>query len=466
MVDIKAVERELDALGEEAVYAFRRSIKAYPDLQGAYFELAKLYEEREDDEHAAGVMKALAAHDPDCLAAALWLARHYLAQDDPAGSERYVRTVTRLRPRDPDTVNLGWNQALAMVRGLAIKRQFEAARTELTRAVGTVPPGVEPYVLDVLRAAIEFKARNAEAANQHVKAALGKVEEPTPIWLLMSGNLARMRVAREYKKEFDDRFKKAIKRPVTSESAGHMAQFLFEMKIDKVRYTGLATQEKLFLKKLDRAARIEWREADLRQVCEFLESLSRHDELHMELVEIGLEYFRDIPHYHYWCGMEETNKGPRLAQIEFALESLSHAIELHENGPVKLSLEQIAKARESLSLIKDYQERWADMGSLYHEDDFDEDDFDEDEARGPGLLGEGVGTVERVSDHDITRVIEAMPPEVRMALDLLAAGTGESIEDAVHAVLTSDGASASDGAGTQRSTKAGKKKTGKKKRRK
>lgn len=153
--DLEAKEDLLDAAAKH----YCQSIEACPRLEESYLELAKLYEENEEVDKAAKIMEKLTRQDPDCFEAMIWLAHLYLSQDEPAKSERHVEAVRRLRPRDPRCVLLAWNQKVTMIRCLAIKRQFEAARQEIREADETAPPDLELYTLDLLRAGSSSRRR-------------------------------------------------------------------------------------------------------------------------------------------------------------------------------------------------------------------------------------------------------------------------------------------------------------------
>jgi len=357
-----------------------------------------------------------------------------------------------LRPRDPRCATLAWNQKVAMIRCLTIKRQFEAARQELCEAAEIAPPDVEPYTLDLMRAGIEFKKKNVDAANQHVDAALANLDEPTPIWMQMSSTAARMRVAREFKKTFDERFKKDIKKSPCSASAGRMAKFLLGIKVAKANYTGRATQEKLLIQYLKRALDIEWEEGDLRHVCQFLTQLPRQRGLLEDFIDTGIECFPQIPHFYFWAGMQQFEGGPFFCDMDEAIELLDTAIELHDEGDVKLSEAEIETARSTLSTVKDYREQRqafsvaAPLGFDDEEYDFDDDDdyYDEEEDFGDevgfGPMGEALeeGLADAgIDDATLARLESTMPPEIRRNLEQAAAMAGMDPSEALRVMIGS-----------------------------
>ncbi len=356
-------EAERKEVRQRAAKHYRASIRSCPDLQDAYLDLVDLHEQDEELSKAASVMEKLARQDPDCFEARMWLANYHLSEDEPEKSEPHVQAVKRLRPRDPRCDALTWNQQLTMVRCLTIKRKFQAAREQLEAAVQAAPVGLEPYEFDLLRAGIAFKAKDQAIAGEHLNAALAQVEDPTPLWMHMSGLSARMRVAREFKKTFDDNFKKAINSPPVSISAGRMSRFLLSIKANKANYTGRATQERLLLEYLKRSLDISWQQEDLRDVCKFLESVPRRFALRSKLIERGLVCFPEVPHFHCWAGLLEQQSGPFLCDIHRAVDCIEKGLALHNQGEIKLSQEELDRIRPALSMLKDVLELTSHMAA-------------------------------------------------------------------------------------------------------
>ncbi len=76
------------------------------------------------------------------------------------------------------TANLLWNQRVAMVRACAKQRKFAMARQEWESLAQHLPSDADSYWLDLLRAAIEYKANNVEEADRYVAAAEAKAAGP------------------------------------------------------------------------------------------------------------------------------------------------------------------------------------------------------------------------------------------------------------------------------------------------
>lgn len=423
-------------LRDAAARHYRESILSCPGLQASYLELAQLHEENDEVDKAAKTMEKLVRQDPECFEAVIWLAHYYLSQDNPGDSERHVKAAQRLRPRDPRCAVLAWNQKMTMIRRLAISRQFEAARQEIAQAAEMAPPSVEPYTLDLIRAGVEFKAKNLEAAHAQVDAAVAKVEQPTAIWVQMSGLAARMRVAREFKKEFDDRFKRDIAKTPTCESAGRMARFLAGIKVSKANYTGRATHERLLINYLRRAVTLPWNQFDLRSVCVFLEQLPRQNDLRRDFIQTGVEQFPRAPHFHYWAGMQEVARGPRFCNLEQAITCLQKAIDLNQTSDLKLPEGELENARSALSMVKDVQEQeqaFAAGSPFYLDDDeYDDDDFDDDDDDDDYAADD---LPPELDDAAIAALASTMPPEIKKKMEEIARMMGVGPREAFRQLL-------------------------------
>jgi len=444
-------EQEHEALRRRAVRHYRKSIETCPELTDSYLELAGLHARYEETKQAAGVMEKLAKRDPDCFEAALWVATYYVAEGAPDKAEPYVAAARRLRPRDPRCASLAWNQTVTRARTFAIARKFDEAHRALDQAGQAVPPETEPYTLDLLRAGIELKAKNLDAAERHIETALAKVDEPLPVWMQLETVAARMRVASKLKKQYGDRFKADIENPPSSASAGRMANFLYGMKVSQANYSGRATHERLLLRYLRRAVHaVEWRNADLRNVCRLLRNLPRQFGLLEQFVEVGLDCFPDDPHFHYWAGMGEMADGPFFCDMPEAVERLETAISLHDEGQIKLDSEDLEQARNSLSLVKDHLERseaFAGGGPFaiddeeddYFEDEDYEDEDYEDEDYGLGDLSPGgrrQGLPPELDEDEMLEIIgSTMPPEIRRMLERIAQMNGLDPDEALRLVL-------------------------------
>ncbi|MEO8499187.1 MAG: tetratricopeptide repeat protein, partial [Planctomycetota bacterium] len=374
-------DEEIDGLRHSAAGFLRQSIEACPGLTAAYRELAGLHDEAEEHDKAATVFKKLLKQVPDDFDAQVWLARYYLERDEPEKAEPYTAAARRLKPRDPQCVALAWTQQVTTVRCLAKKRKLDEARAELKKLHEIRPADVGLYVLDAIAAAVEFKAKNLDAANKFVDDAVARLEEPTAVWLQMSCTAARYGLPREIKKQFDERFKAAIQQRPTSQTAGMLAKFLASLKVNQINYTGRATQERLAIAYLDQDVDMTWDEKDLCHVCDFLSLLPRQNRLYKEFVTRGVGQFGHSPRLLFHAGAIEMQRGPYGCDVDKARHHFRTAIECNGQASLPMLSGQVEWARESLGRLEEIAERTRHSGSPFgsYDDDGDDDDSYDDE---------------------------------------------------------------------------------------
>ena len=447
-----------DRLVRAAIRYFERSIAVCPQLESSYLHLVKHYEQSEEIEKAAGVMKNLIKSQPDSFEAASWMASYQLSKDNPGEAAGYLRTAQRLRPRDPLIAALTWNQKLTMARGLVLKRQFEAARQEINDAAELNSADNDPCALDLFRAGIELKAGNPDGAQLHLDTALAKLEESAFIWMQMS-LAAILRLETSVRREFDDRLSKEITKPVTSDTAGRIARFLVRMRTTQTAYVGRAGHERLLTKYLKRAEEISWQAEDLKSVCEFLRYFPTQKRFRSDLLDLGVAKFPIVPHFAYWVGMELLHR-QHTAQNELRIEeSFSSAIRNHNSGPSKLTAQELEIAMTNLSTVKDrieQQHRYDHFMTSEEAGDFNSADGGafgtvSGDAEGfqipPAMLQMlGMGTDEDGAADDgaaiacfepaILAMIErSMPPDVRSTVLEIAESDGLTFQEAMLEVL-------------------------------
>lgn len=378
--------KEAEWARKQAVRLLKESIRRSPSLVTAYQALAALHEQSERPDEAAATFRDLLRPEPHDYTAHTWLAHYHLGRDEPEQAEPHVTAAIRLKPRDPASETLRWNLQVTSIRCLALKRRFAEAREAWERACQVKGSRVEPYTLETLRAGIEFRAKDREAAERFLNAALARVEQPTAVWLQMSGTAARFKLPRELKKEFDARYSEGIQQRPDSATLGRIARFLHGYKVSQTNYTGRATHERLFLNSLQRGAdKVRWAAEDLRDVCRFLEEFSNQWALWNRLVNVGLKQSPYDPFFNFWTARSEFERGPFACDIEKAAAHVRRALKSAEAGRSPEERELAEQARQMSSLIEDAQERMRPLfrssGSEDEEPFGDEDEPEEDRRR-------------------------------------------------------------------------------------
>jgi hypothetical protein len=364
--------------------------------------------------------------------------------DQPGEAEKFSRAASRLKPRDAVTTALMWDQRIAMVRHGTRKRQFELARRELAAAAETAPPDVEPGWLEVIRAAIEYKAQNDAEAEQHLGAAITQADEPTSIWLMMHATAVRYGLNREAKNDFRDRFKSAVGGGCTSQTAGRMARFLLDFVRKQTKYSGLATHQRLVMDYLRRAEGIDWQERDLRSACELL--LRGHTwklrSLSLELAEYGTRHFPQNPFFPLVVALMEMEEGPFMMDVPYAMGMLREALSRNQRAEIPLSAEYLAMAKKSMATLDAVMH----MGPYFMDDDDDEDaefgyfdDEDEDEDEDDAYDEDDDSYCDSVpeipDDLDEATLREMLPSPILAVLEAYAVEVELSLLDVMRGIV-------------------------------
>ncbi len=412
------------AFRSDAVRHYQESVKFAPQLHSAYVELAKLHLEVEAESHAVKVYESLLKQFPDDYATHVWLANYYLEDDKPDKAEPYTRETQRLKPRDPATVALIWSQRVAMVRMCAKKRKFALARQEWELLPQHTPPDTEAYWLDLLRAAVEYKANNIEEAERYVAVAVAKLKEPTPAWMIMHAHAARFGLNREVKNHFGDRFKAAVADACCSETAGQLAKVLYPFLAKQLKYTNLTTHKRLVLDYLQRCHGVQWNGEDLRHAVYFLGVADswRHRALRDRLLAEGLARFPQDPLYPFLTGRVAIEAGPYRIDPLGIRKHFELALKLNESAARPLPDEWVKIAKQSISMLDEAAEMQRsryyggpldEYGDEYDDDDEYEDDdefYDEDDEgdpfSGPANFAQLKGMLPRVLLDAIKRLAE------------------------------------------------------------
>ena len=404
-------EEYVEILRQRAEVHLQDALRTCPKLLEAHRDLVSLYQDADQPQKAIDAARHLVQHFPDHFETLLWLANYFIEADKPADAESYVDRVSRLRPRDPAVQSLIWHQRLGMLRQLARKRQFDAARQQLQEAFVARPENVKSYLMDLLQATIEYKAKNIDAAENHLQAAVGAVEEPTVIWLIMHAYADRFGLDRKLKNDFRDRYKSAILRGCTSQTAGHIAGFLRDFLVRRVKYSGLVTHQRLFVTYLNRSKKVAWEHEDLRAVCDFVRRLEGQQgrALRCRLATEGLRRFPDDPLFPYLCANEMLFDAPYRRNYSAMIDHWERALELNKTAELRLSDEDIEDAKRNLSAAQTAREmmgsimgRFAEflgggfmLGEEYDDEDEDEDDWYEEEDEDDDDQSQGWGSGRR-----------------------------------------------------------------------
>jgi len=423
---------DADEFRDQARAYYQECLRLAPQLLTAYKELASLHLNLDQDAKAVNVFQTLLEHFPDDYETHRWLAHYYLEDDKPDKAERHANEMQRLRPRDRSTVDLAWNQRVSMVRLCARQRKFELARREWESLARQRPADTPEYWLDLLRAAVEYKAKAVEAAEAYVAAAEAKLPDPTPAWLTMHAHAARFGLNREVKKQYDERFKTAIAGTCRGDTAGQLARILLPFAAKQAKYTGFATHQRLVMDYLQRCQNVAWTRDDLVVVAQFaaLSQNWRHQALRNRLISTGLKCFPQEPLFPYLAGRAAMDDGPLGVDVDQTLRHFQSALKLNETAPQPLPDQCVRTAKDAMIVLHDAIERRCQMDA-WEEDEFDEDEEYDDEDDSDDDFDGGI-------DFDVAELKRMIPPFLMDAFEHAAAQRGISLAELLERIATGE----------------------------
>lgn len=165
-----------------------------------------------------------------------------------------------------------WNQRVALIRLCAKKRKFEMARREWESLMQQAARWTRRRTrLDLLRAAVEYKANAVDVAEKYVAEAEGQAAGPD------AGVDDPAHAGRPVRAE--PRGQEPVRRPFQggrgrracrADTAGQMARILLPFVSKQIKYTGLATHQRLVMDYLQRCQGQHWTRDDLWYVVQFV----------------------------------------------------------------------------------------------------------------------------------------------------------------------------------------------------
>ena len=214
-------------------------------------------------------------------------------------------------------------------------------------------------------------------------AAEAKLKDPTPAWMIMHMHAARFGLHREVKNHFGNRFKAAVAGACCSETAGQLAKVLLPFVAKQLKYTNLATHQRLTLDYLQRCQGVQWNSDDLRHAVNFLcvADSWRHRSLRDRLLAAGRGLFPQDPLYPFLTGRAAMQDGPYRVDVLGVRKHFEMALKLNETAAQPLPDDWVKIAKQSMSMLDEAAEmqRSTFRGGPLDDDDEYEEDEDEDE---------------------------------------------------------------------------------------
>lgn len=426
---------------DRAAQNFKASVKACPTLRQTYLDWMELHERLHESDRVADVSKRFVKACPDEWETHDWLTSYYLAEDEAHLAEPHVKELMRLRPRDERTHIQRWNHQVSAIRIWTKQRIFAPARAAAAELEALVTNPDERLYYDLIRASVEYKAKNLTAAEEFVAKAVAQVPEPTIVWMILSSNIAKYGIDPAVKKVVNARLTEGLARPATSDTAGRIAKYLLSQTGNSRRYTGQATHIRLAIKYIEQYKNVRWLEHDLRVVCEFVMNARRADRFTDDLLQFGEALFPNDPFYPAKIGLLETGYGMFGCDPPAIIKKLERALELNQSARVPLTDKDLQAVQKELAVLKETMKRFRmfdeseeeedleDEGFDDEDDDFEEDDEDFDDEDDEDETEADVGNAPQVAGPRGRTMEELSPYERATVRVFLNKCTGEAREE-------------------------------------
>ena len=143
-----------------------------------------------------------------------------------------------------------------------------------------------------------------------------------------------------------------MKRKVTSETAGALAELIGGYFAGEVEYTGRAAHLKETLCYLKRSTRLKYQEPDLRHVCMLLLSFGDDAKLLGSLVKRGRKLFPRSPYFLQAEAEEDMRRGPLEFDPRRTQQQLEQALALAQAGQNPEDTALIPGIKDLLSRVR------------------------------------------------------------------------------------------------------------------
>ncbi|MBY0457985.1 MAG: hypothetical protein K2V38_11645, partial [Gemmataceae bacterium] len=335
-----------------ATAALQQSLRLDPNQRQTHQVLIDNFSAWDQPERVVAALEQLLEAFPDDVDSLKRLTHERQLRDEPEHVLRGVERLRVLKPLDPALDQFeAWGR-LALARHLALKSRWDEGRAEFARVETEMKSHVQPYRLLARRAAFEFKAGDAARAEELVERARLLVTEPTALWLALTIELIRYGVPESLVKRFDQQFKTALAKKVTSETAGALAELMEGYFVGQVDYPRRASHVKEVLSYLKRSTRLKYQEPDLRRVCTLLHDLGEDDKLLGALVKRGRKLFPQSPFFLWVEAEEDVRMGPMAFNLQRTRDKLERAIALGQASQNPEDVALIPGIKDLLSRLR------------------------------------------------------------------------------------------------------------------
>lgn len=392
---------EDDVLEEDrgaAVACFREAIRLAPGLLRAHQSLADAYSVWGKKEEAADAYRCLLDHFPDDLDALKFLFQYHTGRQEPIAARDYAVRAWRLKPANPEILDMAWSGHVAAARQFALEGKFDLGRAEFAAAERLGGDHGEPYHFLARKAIFEYKAGDTATGKRLADEAMAALEEPAPAVLVLL--IEAIRYDLPYRLggvvgDLEWQLRRSLTRKRHGKTAGRLCGTMTAFLASKAEYPGRSVHLEQVLGYIERCGKVRWEANDLRDVCLFLKALpeelqsSKRNDLFKKHVRQGLKKFPEVAEFPFMAGCMEIEKGPRRCKRTLARRYLELARDLgKKSGPGSAALVEMAE--HQLTFLAEVGKFPSGMpggyGGAGRFDDNEGEDYDPFEGIAPGKL--------------------------------------------------------------------------------
>jgi tetratricopeptide (TPR) repeat protein len=314
-------EQDLKEERARAVACFGEAIRLAPALISAHESLAEAYRTWGQEEEAAASYRQLLEHSPEHLDALMFLFQHHFGRNEPMAARDYALKAWRLKPANPQILEMAWIGHMGAARQFALEGKFEEGRAEFAAAERLPGDHGEPFHLLARKAIFEYKAGDTALGQRLVEEAIGTLEEPAPALLVLLVEAARYDLPYRLGgivADLEYRWQRILKHKKNGKTAGRFCRTMLGLLMGRIDYPGRSTHLEQVRGYVDRCGRVRWEADDLRAVCMFLKALPKENRSSStlgrlrKLVRQGYRKFPEAPDFPYMMGcleIERTSSG-------------------------------------------------------------------------------------------------------------------------------------------------------------
>jgi tetratricopeptide (TPR) repeat protein len=366
-------------LRPSAEECFQRSIELAPDQLRPYEELFDYYQAHKKPAKAEKVGKQLLERFPEHVPTLEALAGLYMNKGKYDEALDLYQRALRANPLDRRMRGKVSGAHLFRARSHAEAGRFDQARADYQASLA-FRDGEKTYPALCKWAAAEFKAGNAERAEELLRQAQAEAGSRLPIAFSMVIEIIRLKLPRTLKSRFDKEFNDALAEPVSAAEAIAVLDTVVSHHVAGVTYHGQKTHEKKVLSYVEKARNVAFTEDQLVEVGTRLLALKSVKKLRT-FTRLGETQFPQNPHFPLLEARSYMANGPENCPTWPTRQLLANARRLAEKLPrdprQQELLEGIRKDEELVDSLNPFG-RLFDQGFGGFYDDDDDDDYEDD----------------------------------------------------------------------------------------